>query len=212
MAVHPTAIIEGNVKISRSADIGAYCVLTAHAPSAEIVIADGVVLGHHSVVTGNVTIGRNTVSDSHTQLGPNTKVGERCHLLYGARLHDHSIVGDDCVIAGNVPDQTSIGNRVVHLGRLAHSLHYPFDDWDGPTEIGPTIEDEVIISVEALVIGPVHIGSNSLIMPREIVRSNIPANSVVRGGEAILTPHWRTYLRALGAAKWSLSEGNGNYV
>ena len=201
MPIHPTAIIDGTVDIQDSASIGAYCVLEATAPGDHIIIRDEVTLGHHSVATGRVELGHGTVADPFTMLGPNSIVGARSRLLYGARLHENSIVGDDSVIAGNVPDNTRIGNRVVHLGRLAHSLHYPLAGWDSVAEMGPTIDDEVVIGVEALVIGAVSVGRNSLILPREIVRTDVPPDTVVRAGELLLMPNWRQYLRALGAAE-----------
>ena len=202
MPIHPTAIVDGDVDIHDSANIGAYCVLDATGRGNRIVIHGGVILGHHSIATGKVRIGRDTAADPFTVLGPNSIIGSDCHLLYGARFHDSSIVGDGCVISGNIPDNTRIGNRVVQLGRLAHSLHYPLAEWDSVAEKGPTIDDEVVIGVEALIIGAVSIGRNTLVLPREIVRNDVPANCIVRSGESLQMPNWRRYLRALGAAQW----------
>src|SRR5262245_57048344 len=133
MHIHPTALLRGPIELGESVTIGAYCVLEA-TEQRPVVVGDGVVMGHDSSVGGHKEIGSNTVADPYTRLGPGSIVGRACHLLYGARMHTNSIVGDACVIAGNVPDNTRFGNRVVHLGKISHSLHFPLSDWDEPSE------------------------------------------------------------------------------
>jgi serine acetyltransferase len=201
VTIHPTAIIGDGAAIDESAVVGAYCVIEPESADA-VCIGRNVVIGHHTVITGRVAVADGTVADPFTRLGPRCSVGRDCKLLYGARLHDRSFVGDSCVIAGNVPDNTQIGNRVVHLGKIAHSLYYPFADLDEPAEPGPRIEDEVVICTDALLIGPITVGANSMIFPREVVRINIPPGSVFRNGRAAQMPNWRNYLRALGASHW----------
>ena len=73
-------------------------------------------------------------------------------------IHSKAIIGSDCVIGQNV----TIGRRVSR-------------------SIAPVIGDRVYIAAGARILGPVTIGSNSIIGANSVVTSDIPPNSVSYG-------------------------------
>jgi serine acetyltransferase/GT2 family glycosyltransferase len=52
---------------------------------------------------------------------------------------------------------------------------------------GPTIEDDVHVGAGAVIVGPVRIGARSKIMPTAVVRTNVPADSLVSVPDPVIT-------------------------
>lgn len=200
--VHPTALVAESAQIAPATVIGAYVIVEevdGEAPS----FGTGAFIGHHSIIRGLVRIGASCCLDPFSRVGPDAEIGCRTRLLYGARVHEETSIGQNCVIAGNCPDRTTIGDSVVHLGKISHSFYHPFANWDDPAETGPKIGSNVVIGTDANIVGPVTIGNNVFILPREIVRIDIPANSVFRDGKPHSMPNWADYLRVFGRSGWA---------
>ena len=200
--IHPTTIIGPKVETSPGVQIGAYCVIgAAHSSGSESSgstrLGRNARIGDHCVIYEDVVIGKNTTVDPFCRVGPHATIGENAHLLYGARVHEEVKIGNSCVIAGNCPDRTQFGDEVMHLGRIAHSFHHPFADWDIPEEPAPVIVSYVAIGIQALIIGPVKIGDNTFIFPREVVRCDLPGNGIFKDGHWHDMPNWTKYLRIL---------------
>lgn len=209
--IHPTSIIGKNVKIGSGSSIGAYCIIGLSVDGSddsegEVVIGPSTIIGHHTVIYENVVIEAGTILDPYSRIGPNAKIGSETRLLYGARVHEKVCIGSYCSIAGNCPDRTTFGDHVIHLGRIAHSYYYPFADWDAPEEPGPILGSYVVVGVDALIIGPVHIDDNVFIFPQEIVRMDLPSGGIFRSGQWHDMPNWASYLRAFGKIGWKPSE------
>ncbi len=205
--IHPTSVVEEYVHIAEGVRIGAYCVIGysergEHDPTQRIVIGTDTVVGPHSVLYDDVSIESHVVLDPFSRVGPHAHIGARTHLLYGARVHEHVEIGSDCSIQGNCPDRTTFGDHVIHLGRIAHSYYSPFADWDTPEEPGPTLESFIVVGAHALLIGPIHIGSNTFILPGEVVRTDLPGDGIFQGGRWHSMPNWATYLRILKKLDW----------
>jgi UDP-3-O-[3-hydroxymyristoyl] glucosamine N-acyltransferase len=202
--IHPTALLVKDIVLGKDVTIEAYSVVgqSEDEDNVNIHIGDDTIIGHHSIIYNNVIIGSEVVLDPFSRVGPNAKIGDRSKILYGARVHEEAEIGKDCSIAGNCPDRTSIGDNVIHLGRIAHSYYHPFAEWDEPQEPGPSIGSKVIIGVESLIIGPVSIGDNVFIFPKEIVRSNLPNGGIYKDGRWKKMPNWSKYLNILGKLDW----------
>lgn len=203
ISIHPTAIMGKNVKLEKGVKINAYCIIgesfnEGKDKKGKIIIKKGATINHHSIIYNNVVIGEGTILDPFSRVGPNAKIGSNTHLLYGARVHEEVTIGDSCSIGGNCPDRTTFGDHVVHLGRIAHSYYYPFEDWDELEEPGPSLGSHVVVGVDALIIGPVKIGNNVFIFPKEIVRDDLPDDGIFRDSKWQKMPNWTKYLRMLG--------------
>ncbi len=200
--VHPTAIVASTVVVGEGASIGAYAIV-GEPDRGAVYLAPACRIGHHSVILHSVSVGARTTLDPFSRVGPSAKIGDDTRLLYGARIHEDVEVGDHCVIAGNCPDRTTVRDHVVHLGKISHSFYHPFADWDEAAEPGPFLESHVVIGTDANIIGPVRIGPNAFIFPREIVRRTVPPDSIVTNGQVVHMPHWAAYLRSLGQSRWA---------
>lgn len=206
--IHETSLVDKQVKIGEGASIGAYCVigLSEQNPADSIYAVDlgaGIRIGSHCVIYRDVHLAAEVTLDPFCRIGPHATIGARTRLLYGARVHEHVQIGSDCVIQGNCPDRTTMGDHVIHLGRIAHSYYTPFADWDEPEEPGPVLESHIVIGANALLLGSIHIGSNTFIFPGEIVRTSLPGNGLFQGGRWRHMPHWTAYLRILKKLAWT---------
>jgi serine O-acetyltransferase len=99
-----------------------------------------------------------------------TTVGPGIAITHGWGL----VVSPDTVIGSNV----TIFHGVT-LGKRSHTLA------NGETVNGaPTIEDDVWIGPNAVIIGPITIGAGSIIAPLTMVLEDIPPHSLVVGNPA----------------------------
>ena len=155
--IHPTAVIAPAARVGDGvrigpyavvegpAEIGAGCVLEAHATlTGAVRLGRGVRVGHGAVVGGwpqdlafdpatasGVEVGEGTQIREHctihrgTQPGTVTRLGARCLLMAGAHLGHNARVGDDVVLANHVllGGYVEIGDRVfVGGGSVFHQF------------------------------------------------------------------------------------------
>ncbi|MFW2134900.1 serine O-acetyltransferase [Chryseobacterium sp. TY4] len=101
---------------------------------------------------------------AETQIGPGLYLGHWGQLV----INPTAIIGRNCNIAQGVTiAQTNRGKR----------------------EGVPVIGDEVWIGPNAVIVGGITIGNNVLIAPNAYVNMDVPANSVVIGNPAQITPN-----------------------
>ena len=104
------------------------------------------------------------------QIYPETQIGEGLYLGHWGTLviNPNVIIGKNCNIAQGV----TIGqqNRGKNKGY-------------------PTIENEVWIGPNAVIVGGINIGSNTLIAPNAYVNFDVPPDSVVVGNPAKIYPN-----------------------
>lgn len=128
-------------------------------------VGDGVRIGAFCTVTMGASLGSGVKLDHYCRVGA-SEVGDGTQLLYGARVHDGAKIGGKCIIGGNVPDRTIIGNDVMHFGRLAHipnTVKNWAEDWDEAEDPSPRICDGAMIGAGALVVGDVYVGEGASI-------------------------------------------------
>lgn len=128
--IHSSAIVHPNAGISRSADIGPFCVVGEH-----VTIGSGAILYAHVVVTGRTTIGEDAMIHSFCTIGAPSQdrkadEGEIAYTTIGSRtvireytsIHRGSAdaggvtaVGDDCLLLAytHVAHNCRIGNSVT---------------------------------------------------------------------------------------------------
>ena len=107
-------------------------------------------------------------------IGSLTRIGEETRILYGAQIHDNVAVGESSIIAGFIADNTVVGNNCHVFGALIHRYENPDSArWDEIDEVGPTLEENVIVAWGAVIAGPVKIGQGAYIPPNVVCAENV---------------------------------------
>ena len=223
--IHPSAIIEEGAQIGADCKIGPFCCV-----GAQVRLGDRVELKSHVVVTGDTSIGEDSVVFSFSVVGeiPQDKKfgGENTRLEIGKRnrIREHvtintgtdggggvTRIGDDCLLmAGvHVAHDVQIGNRVImvnHSGAAGHCI----------------VEDDAIIGGISGLHQFVRVGRGAIIgaltmVPNDVIpyglvqapRGELDGLNLVglkRRGVA------REDISALRAAFRELSEGEGTFM
>lgn len=159
--IHPTAVVESN-QIGKNVHIGCHTYIGKN-----VAIGDNVVIKNNVSIEGKVSIGDNTLIHSGVVIGlegfgffknengNNTRVPHFGGVKIG---HDVEIGANSCISRGTL-DDTVIGNY-VKFDNLSHVGH------------NVVIEDNCTIILSTLS-GSVHIGENSYIGVRSVVKNQV---------------------------------------
>lgn len=159
--IHPTAVVESN-KIGKNVHIGCHTYIGKN-----VIVGDNVVIKNNVSIEGKVSIGENTLIHSGVVIGlegfgffknedgNNTRVPHFGGVKIG---HDVEIGANSCISRGTL-DDTVIGNY-VKFDNLSHVGH------------NVVIEDNCYIILSTLS-GSVHIGENSYIGVRSVVKNQV---------------------------------------
>lgn len=143
-----------------------------------------------AIVYEGSTIGARTIIEERCKVGYGVSIGEDCHVINGAIVHDQASVGNNSVVGGIVCERARVGNYVTVMGVLLHPHTSPESPW-GVVEPAPTIHDRVVIAIGATVIGQVEVNSNVYIAANAIVTKDVPSRHVVVGtNELIPAEQW----------------------
>jgi len=148
-------------------------------------------IGSFCLIAESAILGKNTSIDNYVRIGSESIIGDRSRLLFNATIDQRVKIGEDCIISGNLPNDVVVGDFVSYQGNVAHSHRNPETPWDEYWEPSPVIYDQCVIGVDALLIGPIEIGPRSYVGAREVVRHNIPADSLFYKGEVTPLEMWR---------------------
>lgn len=166
--------------IENNASIGEYCVLgrDGHYNDLPTHIGKNGEIGSYVIIENNIQIGDNFSIDDYCAIYSGAKIGNNLILCYGKKIYSNSIVGDDCIIGGNICERMVLGDRVTFMGEVAHSHYDPTQDWNTTDEPSPMIGTGSVIGVNAIIVGGITVGENCYVSAGEILRSNLPDNSV----------------------------------
>ncbi|MBW0157911.1 acyl-ACP--UDP-N-acetylglucosamine O-acyltransferase [Sedimentimonas flavescens] len=219
--LHPSAVIEEGAVIGAGCHIGPFCHI-----GPEVVLAAGVELKSHVVITGWTEIGEGTTVFPFASLGQIPQdlkfKGERTRLVIGARnrIREYvtmnagtegggglTSVGDDCLFMANshVAHDVQIGNRVILVNSVAIAGHCH-------------LEDDVIVGGLSGVHQWVRIGRGAIIGALSMVTADVIPHALVAGPRAGLEGLNLVGLKRRGTARaeisalrelyMALSEGN----
>ena len=222
--IHPSAVIEEGAQIDASAKVGPFCIV-----GASVVLAAGVELKSHVIVTGKTTIGEDTVVFPFSTLGEIPQDlkfdGEVTRLEIGARNRIRESVtmntgtsggggltkvGDDCLFmtGAHVAHDAIVGNNVIVANQGAIAGHC-------------VIEDNVIIGGLSGVHQFVRIGRGAIIGAVTMVTNDVIPYGLVQAPRGDLdglnyvglkrAGVARSDITALRAAYQMLRQGDGNF-
>ena len=142
-AIHPTAIIESGARLEEGVTVGAYAFI-----GASVQIGAGTRVGHHAVVEGRTSIGRNCEIFPYACLGlktqdlkyrggnPGLRIGDRNVFREFCTVHaatfdgDFTVIGDDNLFLAysHVAHDCLIGNNVIMSNNATLAGHVQVDD------------------------------------------------------------------------------------
>ncbi|MCX8953366.1 acyl-ACP--UDP-N-acetylglucosamine O-acyltransferase [Ruegeria sp. NA] len=223
--IHPSAIIEDGAQIGQDCVIGPFSYVGAN-----VKLADRVELKSHVVVTGDTSIGEDTVIFNFSVIGEIPQDlkfgGENTRLEIGQRnrIREHvtintgteggggvTRIGDDCLLmAGvHVAHDVQIGNRVImvnHAGAAGHCI----------------VEDDVIVGGISGLHQWVRVGRGAIIGALTMVPKDVIPYGLVQASRGELEGLnlvglkrkgvSREDISALRAAFKELSEGDGTFM
>ncbi|WP_121064927.1 acyl-ACP--UDP-N-acetylglucosamine O-acyltransferase [Chachezhania antarctica] len=222
--IHPTAFVEEGAELGAECVIGPFCLV-----GADVKLGRGVELKSHVVVTGDTTIGAETVVFSFAVIGEIPQDlkfgGEKSRLEIGARcrIREHVTVnlgtagggsltkiGDDALLmAGcHVAHDAILGDRVIIVNSAAVAGHC-------------VLEDDVIVGGLCGIHQFVRIGRGAIIGALTMVTNDVIPYGLVQAPRGVLdglnlvglkrrgVP--RSDITALRAAFQMLSQGEGTF-
>ena len=161
--------INGFAKIHPNVRIEPYCIIESN-----VNIGENTIIGGFVQIRSNVTIGKNCRIGGHTTLeskdgyeiliGDNCRIGTHCNIPYNTVIEDDVFFGNGTIIAND---------RSI--------------DWPPTKEFKPEftrICKGVKIGLNCTLVGPVTIGSGSLIGAGSVVTKDVGKQDVVYGNPA----------------------------
>ncbi len=185
--ISDTTKLFGKVKIGKKVTIGEYTIIgySTESPTHEerivTIIGNECIIGSHVVIYCGAKIENKTKIDDFCRIGENVHICRNCYILYGAKIYDDVLIGENSIIGGFICERAKIGKNVRIFGELLHSHREPHLGWDDVIEKSPIIQDRVFIGFGAKIIGRVEIGMHSYIVAGAIVTKDIPPKSIVSG-------------------------------
>ena len=192
-------IISSNVKFGQNLTIG-HCSYVGYGKdeNLNITIGDNVNIGAFCMLENGIIIGNNVDIDHQCLIYSGSSIGDNTKILYASKIFSDSKIGNKCIIGADVPERTIIEDNVTMLGEIAHSHRDATTDWDTTNEPSPIIKKGSIVGCRALIIGGVVIGEGAYIGAGEVVRCDIPPNSVLYKGEISPIDNWRGLIKTRG--------------
>ena len=168
-----------NIQFKGTAEIGHCSIIGDFGDNPrDSLIGNNVKVGRFCFIEGGVNVGANFEADDYCGVYSTAQIGNNVKLLYGRKIYGRSIVGDNCIIGGDICERLILSDNVTFMGEVAHSHYNPKKDWDLTDEPSPTIGEGTIVGVNAILVGGIHIGKNCYISAGEILRHDLEDNMV----------------------------------
>ncbi len=161
-------------------------------------IGDGVRIGAFCVIEHGVHIEGDVEIDHYCRIASGVRIGAKTRILYGAQVFNDVKIGRNCIIGGDLVDRTIVGDEVTYQGNTAHSHRDPTGDWDETEEPSPVIESGSVVAIGALLVGPVRVGPRAYVTAGEVVKCDVPEETVLQGGKLLPLSEFRGIIKVRG--------------
>lgn len=188
------AVISTGAQIEDSVQIGEYTIIGTQQKSDDIVIEDDTVINRFCFIDRLVHIGKNCKIGDGVYIYRNSIVGNNVQIQAKSIISKDCIIGNGCVIDGNVANKVIMEDNVRFLGQIAHSHRNHTLDWKSTSEPSPIFRKNSIIGVGALIIGDIEVGENSYVAAGEILRCDLPIDSVYYQGKIYSKKYFRGFI------------------
>jgi len=165
--VLPNTHLRGTTTVGRDCEIG---------PNSWV---DGSVIGDRCRVTASVI--------EHSEMEHDSDIGPFSHLRPGARICTGAHVGNFAELKKSTLGPGSHQGHFSYLGDTTTGAHVNIGagtitcNYDGQRKHPTTIEDDVFIGSDSLLIAPVHIGKGAKTGAGSVVTHDVPADTLVYG-------------------------------
>jgi glycosyltransferase involved in cell wall biosynthesis len=178
-------IISDKAVFKGTAKLGHYVIIedSDNSEKQPIHIGNNVNIGSFAIIDSNSSIGNNVVVEDKCSIYKNVIIGDDCKILYGARIYSNSKLGNGCIIGGDIPERMILEDRVTFMGSVSHSYRDASKDWDTTDEDSPIIGEGSIVGLKSIIIGGIRIGKNCYVSAGEILRHDLPDNTVYHKGK-----------------------------
>lgn len=171
--IYPNTIIEGATVIGENCTIGAGVHLINCKLGNEVTIRD------HCLIT-----------DSH--LSDKATVGPFAHLRMGARLEEGATIGNFVEVKKSTLGKKTKAMHLAYLGdaTIGNSVNIGAGtitcNYDGKNKHATTIEDNVKIGSDTMLVAPVKVGRGAVTGAGTVVTKDIPEDSLAVGVPAVI--------------------------
>lgn len=147
----------------------------------DVTIGAGSLIRSGTVLYRGVMIGERFECGHNALIRENSKIGADVCLYTGSQVQKGVAIGDRCIVGGWVGNGSIIGNNVKMFGQLVHKYK---SSGRGALEPAPEIFDGAFVGWNAIVVGGVKIGRNSVVGAGSVVTSDVPDGCLVVGNPA----------------------------
>lgn len=177
------ALVTKGTKIDDSVQIGEYSIIGNQQDSDNIAIDAGTIIYRFCFIDKNTKIGSNCILGDGVYIYKNCIIGDNVKIMCKSVIESGCKIGNGCVIDANIANKVIMEDNVRFFGQIAHSHRDHTLDWSTTSEPSPVFRKGSIVGVGALIIGDIEVGENSYVAAGEILRCNLPANSIYYKGK-----------------------------
>ena len=195
MAIDFAARVGKHVTLGESAQIGAFAVVGDDHGLTTYVDA-GAVIGSFCLIEADVRLGLRVQVDAYCRICRGTVVGDDSRILYGAQVFEDVRIGSRCIIGGSLADRVIVEDNVTYFGETAHAYRLPgsLENWDSTEQPSAIIRSRSVVGQNALLVGGISVGPGAYISAGEIVRCDVPPNTVFWRGAILPLADFRGFV------------------
>lgn len=170
--LHGTALCYCDIQLGDKVSIGPYCVIGADGSAgcatsresrrgaAVVTIGDNTIIESHVVIGRNTRINEDVWIDHHCYLGSNTTCDAGVQVMYGARIYDRVMIGARSWIGGFVCNDAIVGEGAVVMGSLIHRF---VDAKLAVREAAPVVHGQAFVGMGAFLVGGIELGRGAYV-------------------------------------------------
>jgi NDP-sugar pyrophosphorylase family protein len=181
--VHPSAVIEGKIKIGENSYIGKNVIIKG-----DVIIGNNTIIDYGAIIEGNTIIGDHTSIKDYCKISPYTTIGDRNRIGYNAEVQGVTFEGvsitHGCEIYGIVGQHTDIAAGCL-VGVLRFDDGFSTPRVEGRKELGNPYTNAVFLGdysrtgIGNIFFPGVRVGKNCALGPGAIVSKDIPSGSLL---------------------------------